>query len=102
MISGQEIDDLKSEMEDRFGKAPLPVLWLISLAKLKCFGSANQFSLFQFRQALFTVEKTVPAQPPTRKTFQIPQKIQHPVDLELHILTLLKTEFTCENDPVSA
>lgn len=52
----EEIDAIFSEMQDRFGPAPLPVLWLYQIAKLKVFGERRHMTLLKEERHLLSLE----------------------------------------------
>jgi transcription-repair coupling factor (superfamily II helicase) len=54
--TGERIDSMREEVEDRFGKAPQPVLNLLDAAKLKCL--AEQLKVFEIkREGVFAAVK---------------------------------------------
>lgn len=93
-----EIDALLEEMQDRFGEAPLPVLWLYHLARLRAFATANQFTLLKFGNLSLLAEqqkgKTI-----EKKNLLLPKKFQTPEELETHVVAQLKKSFLCEKTP---
>jgi transcription-repair coupling factor (superfamily II helicase) len=94
-----ELDDLLGEMKDRFGPPPSPVLWLYHLARLRAFGTVNQFTLLKFVHATVTAEQKQ-GKELTKKTVVIPQQAQSPKDVEAHLTSLLKTHFSCTREPL--
>ncbi len=90
-----EIDELLAEMQDRFGPAPLTVLWLYHLSRIRAFAAANHFTLLKFNHVTFFAEQQK-GKLIDKKTILLPKKIQTPESLESHVLEALKSNFVCE------
>jgi transcription-repair coupling factor (superfamily II helicase) len=91
----QEIDELLSEMSDRFGPPPPQVIWLYHLTRIRAFASINQFSLLKFSQLSFIAEQQM-GKDVKKSTILLPKKIQKPKELEEYVIMQLKSHFTCE------
>jgi transcription-repair coupling factor (superfamily II helicase) len=91
----EEIDALLSEIKDRFGPPPPPVIWLYHLTRIRAFAAANHFSLLKFNQVSLLAEQQK-GKEIERKTLLMPKKIQSPQELETHVLAQLKKNFPCE------
>jgi len=92
-----EIDELLSEMKDRFGPPPPPVLWLYRLTRIRAFGAANHFTLLKFNGVSFFAEQQK-GKLIEKKTLLLPKKIQTPEALETYVLDALKQNFSCEGE----
>lgn len=55
--SEEEIAQILSEMDDRFGKAPEPVLWLCGLTRLRIFAQSKGYTLLKLEKFTLTTEK---------------------------------------------
>ncbi len=76
----KELEELHKELEDRFGKAPLPLLWLLSLTLLRIKASRLQCTLLKFGTKTLEIERKRGAK--IEKTaFTLPP-IASPYDLE--------------------
>lgn len=91
----EEIDALLSEIKDRFGPPPPPVIWLYHLTRIRAFAAANHFSLLKFNQVSLLAEQQK-GKEIERKTLLMPKKIQSPQELEIHVVGQLKKNFPCE------
>ncbi|HSX26652.1 MAG TPA: transcription-repair coupling factor [Chlamydiales bacterium] len=90
-----EIDELLSELQDRFGPPPLPVVWLYHLTRLRAFATANNFTLLKFNHLSFIAEQQQGKQL-ARQTLLLPKKAQSPKELEAYVLAQLTKHFPCE------
>lgn len=88
-ISSSEIDELFSEIKDRFGPPPLPVLWLYHLNKIRIFATAHHFTSLKFGNLSLTLEKQTKNEV-EKKTILLPQKVQSPKMLETYVIDQLK------------
>ena len=84
----EEIDDLLSELNDRFGPPPPPVLWLYHLTRLRTFAAQNHFTLLKFGSLSFIAEQQKGKETVSR-TILLPKKIQNPQDLENYVIEQL-------------
>jgi len=55
--SPEEVDTLVGEMQDRFGKMPLPAIWLCVLTKIRQFAALNGVSYIKMDKLTMTYEK---------------------------------------------
>jgi transcription-repair coupling factor (superfamily II helicase) len=84
----QEIDHLFEEIEDRFGKAPLPVLWLYRLNKIRALATQKGYTSIQFHDLSCTLEKQTKEQI-EKRTILLPKKVQTPEKLESHMFEII-------------
>lgn len=91
-VSWEEIDEIWSEMKDRFGPPPMPAKWLYALSRVRTYASRMGLSLVKFDGKALTVQLkkgdksdsfSVPLPPP--KT---------PSDLEGSVIGALKKMFS--------
>lgn len=87
-----EIDEILTEIQDRFGPPPSPVLWLYHMSRLRSFVSANQFILLKFGNRTLHAERQV-GKEIEKFDFLIPPKIQSPQELETFVTQYLKQVF---------
>ncbi len=86
-----QIDEIFEELQDRFGKAPLPVIWLYRIAKIRCFASRNNFTLLKMGKfTLFASRKVFKKE--IEKTIVIP-KLTDPKDTEEVVILALRENF---------
>jgi transcription-repair coupling factor (superfamily II helicase) len=90
-----EIDEIFSEMKDRFGAPPPPVLWLYHITRLRAFATANQFTLLKFNNLSLLAEQLKGKQL-EKKNILLPKKFQSPQELETYVTEQLKKQFVCE------
>ena len=86
-------------MEDRFGEPPLEVLWLYHLARLRAFASINHFTLLKFGNLSLLAEQQK-GKEIEKKNILLPKKVQHPKELEEHVISQLKKNFACGKEPI--
>lgn len=84
----EEIENLLSELNDRFGPPPPPVLWLYHLTRLRTFAAQNHFTLLKFGSLSFIAEQQKGKETISR-TVLLPKKIQNPEDLERYVIEQL-------------
>ncbi len=89
--SNQMAEEILKEMEDRFGKAPQEVLWLLALTKIKIFANQNNFTHLRFKQFTLFAEKQF-GKKKTSKTLNMP-KIKTPKEFEKEVFSLLQNNF---------
>lgn len=90
--TAQEVDELLSELKDRFGEPPLPVLWLYHLARIRVFAAEHRFTLLKFGTLSFVAERQMGKELKSH-TMLLPKKVQEPEALEKHVITELKRAF---------
>lgn len=72
----EEIDDLFSEIKDRFGKWPLALLWLYHLARIKIKASKKGITLIKFQNVSITIESK------KRRRDFLYKPLMHPKEVE--------------------
>lgn len=76
----QEIDDISSELQDRFGPLPPPVLFLIHLTRIRTLASCKRYTLLKFgTYTLYTEQqqgKELIKHTHTLKKFSSPQELE--------------------------
>ena len=83
----QETETILAELEDRFGKAPEPVIWLYHLSRLRIFGAKNRYTLLKFEKFTFKAEQQKGKQL-VSKTIPMP-KTKDPKEFEEAVRELL-------------
>jgi transcription-repair coupling factor (superfamily II helicase) len=79
-----EVDELLAEVEDRFGKAPPPVLWLYHLTRIRVLATTYQYTLLKFSNLSLLMEKQL-GKELKQKTLLLPKKFQSPKELEKYV-----------------
>ncbi len=88
-----EIDDLLSELQDRFGTPPEELLWLYHLARLRVFASHHQFTLLKFQNLTLLAERQM-GKEIEKHTLLLPKKMQaSPKEMENYLLEQLQKQF---------
>ncbi len=87
-----EIDGLLTELKDRFGPPPPPVVWLYHLTRIRAFAASRHFSLLKFNNVSFIAERQL-GKETERKTLLLPKKVQSPQELEAHVIAQLEKNF---------
>ena len=87
--TASEIDELFSEIQDRFGPPPPPVLWLYHMNKIRAFASSRHFTSLKFGSLSFTTERKKGSEI-EKRTILLPKKTQSPEALEIYVTTQLK------------
>lgn len=90
--TAQEVDELLAELKDRFGEPPLPVLWLLSLARIRVFAAEHRFTLLKFGNLSFVAERQTGKELKSH-TMLLPKRVQTPDALEQHVIAELKRAF---------
>jgi transcription-repair coupling factor (superfamily II helicase) len=88
----EEVDELLFELKDRFGKPPLPVLWLYHLARIRVFAQEHRFTLIKFGELSFSAERQTGKELKSH-TIMLPKKVQAPETIEKHVIDELKRIF---------
>lgn len=94
-----EIDELLSEMRDRFGEPPTQVLWLYHITRIRAFAAANHFTLLKFGNLTLLAEQQL-GKNLEKKNVLLPKKVQSPKELELHVIEQLQKNFRCTKNPI--
>ena len=87
-----DVDELLSELKDRFGPPPPQVIWLYHLTRIRVFAAANHFSSLKFEELTFTAERQK-GKLIDKKTILLPKKVQSPEALETHVIESLQKQF---------
>lgn len=87
----EEVDALLSELKDRFGPCPLPVVRLYHLTRLRLFASAHRFTLLKLDTLTLTAERQTQKEL-VKKTLLFP-KTRTPAELEQTVTGLLRSAF---------
>ena len=82
-----EVHGILEEMEDRFGPAPQPVLWLCTLTTIRLFAASKGISLIKFEKLTMTFER-LQGKISHKKILTLPQK-KKPKDFEQAVIDLL-------------
>ncbi len=88
--SMEEMEELLSEMNDRFGPPPQEVLWLYHLTRIRISASQRHITLLKFGSLSFTVEGQKGKENFSR-TILLPKKFQNPQDLEIYVISHIFT-----------
>ncbi len=86
-ISDEETNQILTEMEDRFGEAPSPVIWLAALTRIRIAASQKGYTLLKFGKFTLNAEKQRKKES-EKKTFPLP-KTSDPAQLEAEVKSLL-------------
>lgn len=90
--NNSDVDELLSEMKDRFGEPPTPVIWLYHLTRIRVFASLHHFSLLKFSNLSLIAEQQL-GKETKKQTILMPKKVQSPQELETYVLAQLKQKF---------
>ncbi len=86
--SKHELEELMSELKDRFGAPPLPVLWLKALTMIKIEAAKQRIVLMKFDSHTLKVDHQKGKE--TKRLLFPLQRAKTPHDLESAVLTILK------------
>ena len=90
-----EIDQIISEIKDRFGKdMPDNVLWLSHMTRIKLFLCSNNFYSIKFEKNTFKASQKYKGKI-LSKIFPLPTEKVSPKELEDFVITALKQTFKC-------
>ncbi len=88
-VTVEEVEEIQKELVDRFGPAPEPVDWLVSLSKIKTVASNKGFSKVEIGIKTVTLEKVINKKPSSWKTlFQAPEECKAWEEALLQLLEL--------------
>jgi transcription-repair coupling factor (superfamily II helicase) len=90
-IDKSAVDEILSELKDRFGPCPPQVLWLYHLTRLRIFASAHHFTLLKFDNLTFTAERQT-GKTRVKKTLVLP-RTNKPNLMEVEVISALVEEF---------
>ena len=83
-----ETEEILSELQDRFGSPPEPVLWLYHLTRIRVFAKDLRCSLVKFGALSVTIERQLGKEVKTY-SFLLPKKHQTPKELEIFVISEL-------------
>lgn len=86
-----ELQEILSELEDRFGKPPKEVSWLLYLNRIRIFASMNYFVLLKFEKVTFQVHRQKGSEL-EKKTIMLPT-FENPSELEQYVILMLRHNF---------
>ncbi|HSW72263.1 MAG TPA: helicase-related protein, partial [Chlamydiales bacterium] len=92
----KEIDEILAELKDRFGKPPEEVIWLYHFSRIRCFGSASQFTLLKIERNNLIAEQKM-GDKEIKEIIPLPKGLTDPLKVEAAIFSLLKEKFHCRN-----
>lgn len=91
--SNEDVDEIKNELQDRFGPLPIELTWLLILNKIRIFANASKISLLKFKNLSVIAQKHV-GDKLVEKSFILPLKVQTSADLLYdHVIKSLKDTF---------
>ena len=86
-LSCEEVDMLWEEIQDRFGPAPEPGLWLYHLTRLRVYAAGHGFTLIKQEKLSLTIEKHKGKEASIRKLlapkYKTPQEMENKIIAEL-------------------
>jgi len=88
MESPDEVNQLYSELKDRFGAPPSEVDWLMSLTRIRIAASKKQILLLKFEKLSCYCE-TQEAKKVTTRRFPIPTRLKTAQEFEAYVMTQL-------------
>lgn len=84
----EEIDEIWTEIKDRFGKPPEPAQWLYHLTRVRVFAASHGVTLLKQDKVTLTIEKQTGKNTSTNKILmQLPKT---PTEMEQKLFTLIK------------
>ncbi len=90
-VEESEVEEIFTEIADRFGKYPLPVKWLYHLTKIRVFASKHSFTLLKWETFSMTAERQLGKKSVTKKILF--SKTTDPAVFETRTINALKKEF---------
>jgi transcription-repair coupling factor (superfamily II helicase) len=91
-----DVDTILEEMQDRFGKAPTPVLWLYHITRIRTFANYNNFTFIKLGKMSLIAEQQQ-GKKLTKKNMLFNKKITKPQELEIFLIETLNQNFKCSN-----
>lgn len=88
-MAWEEVDEIATELRDRFGPLPPPALWLIHITRIRVFASLRGFTLLKMEKVSLTTERKEGNNTITNKSLF--NKIQSPQELEDKVIQILKS-----------
>ncbi len=86
-ISNEEVDEIWSELEDRFGPPPLPAEWLYRTTRVRVFAATHAYTLLKLDKVSLTTEQKKGKETTIRKVLMAMPKT--PQEFEEKILKAL-------------
>ncbi|HUD00891.1 MAG TPA: transcription-repair coupling factor, partial [Rhabdochlamydiaceae bacterium] len=83
----EEVDALFEELKDRFGKPPLPTVWLYHLSRIRTVAAQKRFISLKFNSHTLETERQTP-KGTVKKLFSL-KPFKTPADLEKQVLNYL-------------
>ena len=79
----EEVDNLFEELKDRFGKPPLPAVWLYHLTRIRTLAAQRRFIFLKFNTHTLDTERQTP-KGSVKKLFSL-KPFKSPGDLEKQV-----------------
>lgn len=89
-VSGEEVDQIWSELQDRFGRPPKPVEWLYRITRIKAWCSRHSYSKLKLEKISLHSERQKGKKLLVKK--QLIGKVTSPEDLEKKVIDALKKD----------
>jgi len=86
-ITLEEVDALFEELKDRFGKPPLPTIWLYHLARIRTLAAQKRYISLKFNSHTLDTERQTP-KGTVKKLFSL-KPFKSPADLEKQVAAAL-------------
>ncbi|HEY5236072.1 MAG TPA: TRCF domain-containing protein, partial [Rhabdochlamydiaceae bacterium] len=86
-ITLEEVDALFEELKDRFGKPPLPTVWLYHLSRIRTLAAQKRYISLKFNSHTLDTERQTP-KGTVKKLFSI-RPFKTPADLEKQVSNYL-------------
>lgn len=86
-ITLEEVDSLFEELKDRFGKPPLPTVWLYHLSRIRTLAAQKRFITLKFNSHTLETEKQTP-KGTVKKLFSL-KPFKTPAELEKQVSNYL-------------
>ena len=83
--TNQELGDILSEMQDRFGEPPKPVIWLYHISRLRLLANQHRLALLKIDKLTFTTQTLT-----GKKQTHTMIRSQDPAAIEAHIKKALQ------------
>jgi transcription-repair coupling factor (superfamily II helicase) len=83
----EEVDALFDELKDRFGKPPLPTVWLYHLSRIRTLAAQKRFISLKFNSHTLETERQTP-KGIVKKLFSL-KPFKNPADLEKQVINYL-------------
>lgn len=85
-----EVETIWIELQDRFGPAPEPALWLYHLTKIKVYAAYNGFSIVKQEKMSLLIEKRKGKETTLYKVLS--PRYKTPAELETKVLAILQSK----------